>query len=42
MFTVNDSRRTNQLETANKQRIKQRTNGYFIEMDIQELVYHPQ
>ena len=30
MFTVNDARCINQLETANKQRIKQWTNGYFI------------
>ena len=32
----------NKLETANKQRIKQWTNGYFIKMDLQELAYHPQ
>ena len=42
MFTVNDARYTNQLETTNKQRIKQRTNGYFIKMDLQELAYQPQ
>ena len=42
MFTVNDVRCTNQLETAIKQRIKQWTNGYFIKMDLQELAYQPQ
>ena len=42
MFTVNDARCTNQLQTANKQRIKQWTNGYFIKMDLQELAYQPQ
>ena len=42
MFTVNDARCTNQLEIANKQRIKQSTNGYFIKMDLQELAYQPQ
>ena len=42
MFTVNDVRWTNQLETANKQRTKQWTNGYFIKMDLQELAYQPQ
>ena len=41
MFTVNDTRCTNQLETATKQRIKQWTNRYFIEMDLQELAYQP-
>ena len=39
MFTVNDARYTNQFETANKQHNKQWTNGYFIKMDLQELVY---
>ena len=39
MFTVNDARCTNQLETANKQLIKQWTNGYFIKMDLQEPAY---
>ena len=33
---------TNQIETANKQLIKQWTNGYFIKMDLQELAYQPQ
>ena len=33
MFTVNDTRLTNQLETPNKQCIKQWTNAYFIKMD---------
>ena len=42
MFTFNDARCTNQLETANKQRIKQWTNGYFIKMDLQELACQPQ
>ena len=42
MFTVDDARSTNQLETANKQRIKQWTNDYFIKMDLQELAYQPQ
>ena len=42
MFTVNDARSTNQFETANKQRIKQWTNGYFIKMDLQKLAYQPQ
>ena len=42
MFTVNDARCTNQLETANKQRIKQWTNGYFIKIDLQEQAYQPQ
>ena len=42
MFTVNDARCTNQLETANKQRIKQWTNGYFIKMDLHELANLPQ
>ena len=42
MFTVNDARCTNQLETSNKQRIKQWTNGYFIKIDLQQLAYQPQ
>ena len=42
MLTVNDARCINQLETANKQRIKQWTNGYIIKMDLQELAYQPQ
>ena len=42
MLTVNDARCTNQLETANKQRINQLTNGYFIKMDLQEPAYQPQ
>ena len=42
MLTVNDARCKNQLETANKQRIKQWTNAYFIKMDLQELAYQPQ
>ena len=42
MFTVNDARCTIQLEIANKQRIEQWTNGYFIKMDLQELAYQPQ
>ena len=42
MFTVNDARCKNQLETANKQHIKQWTNGYFIKMDLQEVAYQPQ
>ena len=42
MFTVNDARCTNKHETANKQRIKQWTNGYFIKMDLQELANQPQ
>ena len=42
MFTVNGARWTNQLETVNKQRIKQWTNGYFIKMDLQEQAYQPQ
>ena len=41
MFTVNDARCINQPETANKQRIKQWTNGYFIKMGLQELAYQP-
>ena len=41
MFTVNDARCTNQLETANKQHIKQRADGYFIKMDLQEQAYQP-
>ena len=42
MITVNDARCTNQLETANKQPIKQLTDGYFIKMYLQELAYQPQ
>ena len=42
MFTGNDAPVTNQLETSNKQRIKQWTNGYIIKMDLQELAYQPQ
>ena len=42
MFTVYDGRCINQLETANKQHIKQWTNGYIIKIDLQELAYQPQ
>ena len=39
MLTVNGARCTNQHETANKQGVKQLTNGYFIQMDLQEPQY---
>ena len=42
VYSQYDAHCTNQLGTANKQRITQWTNGYFIKMDLQDLAYQPQ